>query len=68
MYTKLGWIYQASEAFESLQKRDLVSWDALICGYAQFGKSTKAVTLFKRMKKEGTEPESSQVYQHSECM
>ena len=39
MYTKLGWIYQASEVFESLQKRDLVSWNTLICGYAQLGES-----------------------------
>jgi pentatricopeptide repeat protein len=58
MYAKLGWIKQAREAFESLRKRDLVSWNILICGYAQLGEATQAVVHYERMKREGIEPDS----------
>ena len=58
MYTKLGWIYQASEVFESLQKQDLVSWNALMAAFSQMGNIEKVSICFHQLSIEGLEPDT----------
>lgn len=52
MYSKCGRADCAHEAFEELQERSLVSWNALIVGYSQNGYDYEAVDLFRRMLRE----------------
>ncbi|XXG90648.1 hypothetical protein AAC387_Pa12g2367 [Persea americana] len=52
MYSKCGRADCAREAFEELQERSLVSWNALIVGYSQNGYDYEAVDLFRRMLRE----------------
>ncbi|KAH7432875.1 hypothetical protein KP509_07G044100 [Ceratopteris richardii] len=49
MYGKCGSLEEAQEVFNKLDVQDVVSWTALIAGYAQFGHSEKAYRIFKRM-------------------
>lgn len=56
MYAKCGNLEQAHEVFDELQSRDVVSYGALIAGYAQHGPGHSALGLFERMRKEGVKP------------
>ncbi|KAI4298277.1 hypothetical protein L6164_031855 [Bauhinia variegata] len=49
MYAKLGKLDTALEILRRLKKDDLVSWTAMIAGYAQHGMFTEALTLFEEM-------------------
>ncbi|EFJ22145.1 hypothetical protein SELMODRAFT_443202 [Selaginella moellendorffii] len=40
---------EAREAFESMTIRDIVSWNAMIAGYVQFGYGVPAIELYERM-------------------
>ena len=42
--------------FSKLPQRDVVSWTALIAGYANHGLGCQAVKIFKQMKDEGISP------------
>ncbi|KAL0847930.1 hypothetical protein Bca101_021177 [Brassica carinata] len=56
MYAKCGSLEQARKIFDSMDNKDVVSWSALIVGYAQSGFGEDALALFKAMKSSGTEP------------
>ncbi|KAJ7561645.1 hypothetical protein O6H91_03G036200 [Diphasiastrum complanatum] len=56
MYAKCGCIENASQVFNNIHKRDVVSWTAMIAGYAQEGLGKEALTLLKQMQREGTKP------------
>ena len=56
MYSKCGMLAQAREALEELLVRDVVSWNALISGYAQQGKAYEALNCFECMHIEGIVP------------
>ncbi|KAJ7231026.1 hypothetical protein O6H91_Y458200 [Diphasiastrum complanatum] len=58
MYAKCGYIEAACQVFERISKRDLVSWNIMIAGYAQQGLGKKALTLYEQMKKEGVQPDN----------
>lgn len=57
MYSKCGRIEEAQEIFNLIPVKDLVSWNAMITGYAQNGLGRKAIQIFEDMLKMGTEPD-----------
>ncbi|KAI4303350.1 hypothetical protein MLD38_038994 [Melastoma candidum] len=49
LYAKCGCLEEASQIFDSMQWRDVITWTALIVGYAQNGKARSSVELYKQM-------------------
>ncbi|KAL5214083.1 hypothetical protein ABZP36_003235 [Zizania latifolia] len=49
MYCKCGNISSARQIFDGIQSPDIVSWTAMIMGYALHGPATEALVLFGRM-------------------
>ncbi|XP_024541471.1 pentatricopeptide repeat-containing protein DOT4, chloroplastic-like [Selaginella moellendorffii] len=58
MYCKCGSVIDARGVFERMASRSLVSWNALILGYAENGHGDAALELFSRMKLEGYAPDA----------
>lgn len=56
MYAKGGSLVEARNVFEKTQKGDVVSWNALIAGYAQQGCGDKALDLFHQMERTHIKP------------
>ena len=56
MYAKCGAIQKAHQLFRELPARDVVSWNALIAGYAQHGQIREAFNLLERMRNDGISP------------
>lgn len=52
MYAKCGSIEKARRIFDGMRGLDLVSWTAMIMGYALHGPAFEALNLFDRMEKE----------------
>ncbi|KAJ7518479.1 hypothetical protein O6H91_21G071200 [Diphasiastrum complanatum] len=57
MYAKCGCIEDARELFDNLSERDVVSWNAMIAGYAQNGLGKEALALYEQMQREGKKPD-----------
>ncbi|XP_057821823.2 putative pentatricopeptide repeat-containing protein At3g23330 [Cryptomeria japonica] len=57
MYAKCGRIDKACELFEEMPHRNVVSWNAMIAGYAQNGFFEKALETFKQMQLAGLKPD-----------
>lgn len=55
MYAKCGYVTEASQVFDSMPVRNLVSWKAMILGYARNGLCREALKLMYRMQAEGIE-------------
>ncbi|KAJ0028751.1 hypothetical protein Pint_35494 [Pistacia integerrima] len=49
-YAKSGSMEDSLLVFNKLIERNIVSWNAVICGYAQNGRGEEAVEFFERMK------------------
>eukprot|EP00250_Pteridium_aquilinum_P032792 c4669_g1_i1 orf=1-939(-) len=49
MYTKCGSVKEARDVFDSLQFRNVVTWNAMIAGYAQHGHCEEAFKLLLKM-------------------
>eukprot|EP01018_Ginkgo_biloba_P009823 Gb_15506 [translate_table: standard] len=49
MYAKCGSIEDARKVFDKMPKRDVVSWNAMIVGYAIHGHGKEAIELFEKM-------------------
>ncbi|TKY72188.1 Pentatricopeptide repeat-containing protein [Spatholobus suberectus] len=58
MYAKCGHLDQSSIVFDKMNKKDLVSWNAIISGYAQNGYVCKALFLFYEMRSDHQTPDS----------
>ncbi|KAJ7536765.1 hypothetical protein O6H91_12G081100 [Diphasiastrum complanatum] len=56
MYAKCGCIEDARLVFNNIRQRDVVSWNAMIAGYAQHGLGKEALDLYEQMKQEGVQP------------
>ncbi|KAJ9564088.1 hypothetical protein OSB04_000054 [Centaurea solstitialis] len=56
MYSKCGNMHESRLAFEKSPARDFVTWNAMICGYAQHGLGHDAIALFESMKHHGVDP------------
>ncbi|KAG9443641.1 hypothetical protein H6P81_014981 [Aristolochia fimbriata] len=49
MYSKCGEMQHAKEFFQRMPERDIVSWNGMICGFAQNGEAVEALNLFHEM-------------------
>ncbi|XP_057959995.1 pentatricopeptide repeat-containing protein At4g14850 isoform X2 [Malania oleifera] len=49
MYGKCGSIKDSERAFDEMPERNLITWNAMICGYAHQGHADMAVVLFEEM-------------------
>ncbi|OAY79212.1 Pentatricopeptide repeat-containing protein, mitochondrial [Ananas comosus] len=57
MYSRCGILMDAKAIFDSMETcRDVVSWNAMIGGYAHHGHAQEALDLFERMKKMNMRP------------
>ncbi|CAI0541206.1 unnamed protein product [Linum tenue] len=57
MYANCGRIQLSRRCFDSMPRRNLVSWNALLGGYAMHGKTKEALEVFNLMQKSGQEPD-----------
>ncbi|KAK8969021.1 Pentatricopeptide repeat-containing protein [Platanthera guangdongensis] len=56
MYCKCGDLENARRLFEEMPVKDVVSWNAMISGYAHYGHGERAIKLFGEMIDEGMKP------------
>ncbi|KAL2479673.1 Pentatricopeptide repeat-containing protein [Abeliophyllum distichum] len=56
MYAKCGDLNMAWTLFESLQEKDIVSWNVMIGGYTHMSSYKKALEVFRQMQLENVEP------------
>ncbi|CAM6107095.1 unnamed protein product [Calypogeia fissa] len=56
VYLKCGRLVDARRVFDELEKRNVVTWNMMIGGYAKKGYAESAVELFNRMRQEGARP------------
>ncbi|XP_052177386.1 pentatricopeptide repeat-containing protein At1g03540 [Diospyros lotus] len=57
VYAKSGSINFAYRIFMQMQVRNLITWNSMICGFAQNGKGEEALRMFDEMVKEGIRPD-----------
>ncbi|WRX22525.1 Pentatricopeptide repeat - like 10 [Theobroma cacao] len=57
MYAKCGSLDKAWSVFNGMPKRDVVSWNAMLQGFAMHGHGREALQVFSRLKKEGFQPD-----------
>ncbi|TKY73819.1 Pentatricopeptide repeat-containing protein [Spatholobus suberectus] len=57
MYMKCGLVEEGCLVFEHMVERDIVSWNAMIVGYAQNGNGTNALEIFRKMLVSGEKPD-----------
>ena len=58
MYAKCGILAKAHHVLDELLNRNVVSWNALITGYAQQGPYNEALNCFERMRNESLSPDA----------
>ncbi|XP_030481558.2 pentatricopeptide repeat-containing protein At1g19720 [Cannabis sativa] len=56
VYVKCGKLDLAKRLFENMDKRDVVTWNAVISGLCYTGQVKEATKLLDKMREEGTEP------------
>lgn len=56
MYSKCGSIDDARNVFDGMEERNVVSWTAMIAGYARESRFQQALKLYKTMKADGVSP------------
>ncbi|KAF4348096.1 hypothetical protein G4B88_021368 [Cannabis sativa] len=59
MYSKCGNMQDSRLMFEKARKRDPVTWNAMICGYAHHGLGEEALKVFEDMQLENVNPNRS---------
>jgi pentatricopeptide repeat protein len=57
MYAKCGSIEDARSVFDKMPRQDVVSWTAIIMGYAIHGCGKEALCLFEEMLRSGMKPD-----------
>ncbi|OVA03545.1 Pentatricopeptide repeat [Macleaya cordata] len=57
-YAKCGCMEDSLLIFNKLHDRNIVSWNAVICGYAQNGRGKEALEFFEKMQVSGLRPNS----------
>lgn len=57
LYSKCGLIEYAYRVFVRMSMRNTITWNSMICGFAQNGMGGEAIKLFKTMSKEGNAPD-----------
>ncbi|CAI0441448.1 unnamed protein product [Linum tenue] len=61
MYAKCGKIHTARKVFDTMHKKDVISWNAMIDAYGIHGLGKDAVSLFQKMQQVGEEIEPDDV-------
>uniref|UniRef100_A0A7N0UR34 Uncharacterized protein n=1 Tax=Kalanchoe fedtschenkoi TaxID=63787 RepID=A0A7N0UR34_KALFE len=56
MYAKCGEITKAREIFEGIVEKEVVTWNAMINGFALNGRGIEALTVFSEMTRRGCRP------------
>ncbi|KAK0574969.1 hypothetical protein LWI29_031738 [Acer saccharum] len=56
MYAKCGDLQTAQRIFNSMSKRSVVSWSAMIAGHGMHGQLNAAISVFKQMLESGIKP------------
>lgn len=56
MYSKCGNMQDSQLIFEKATNRDFVTWNAMVCGYAQHGLGEEALRIFEDMQLENVKP------------
>jgi pentatricopeptide repeat protein len=56
MYCKCGCLEDARKVFDQVPERNIVSWNAMLSGYAQHGLGKEALSLFEQMQQSGIMP------------
>ncbi|KAI4304016.1 hypothetical protein MLD38_039584 [Melastoma candidum] len=56
MYGKCGDVESARMAFDRMEERDIISWNAVLSGFVQNGQAREAFSLFELMKESGCRP------------
>ncbi|KAG6438034.1 hypothetical protein SASPL_102967 [Salvia splendens] len=59
MYCKCGVLEDGYKIFMEMRLKDVVTWNAMISGYAQHGVTLKALDLFNEMRNQGMKPNSN---------
>nr|XP_016511815.1 PREDICTED: pentatricopeptide repeat-containing protein At5g27110 [Nicotiana tabacum] len=57
MYAKCGVVSEASQVFDELPERDLVSWTTMIVAYGSHGQAFEALKLFNEMLHSNVKPD-----------
>ncbi|XP_026448320.1 pentatricopeptide repeat-containing protein At1g03540-like [Papaver somniferum] len=57
LYAKCGLIDYAQRVFKEVPVRNSITWNAMICGYAQNGEVEEALRMFDEMIKDGIKPD-----------
>eukprot|EP01018_Ginkgo_biloba_P019612 Gb_41533 [translate_table: standard] len=57
MYTKCGSIEDACKVFDNMPRHNVVSWTAMIVGYAMHGCGNEALHIFEQMQHSGMTPD-----------
>lgn len=57
LYAKCGLVGYAHRVFSNATTKNLITWNAMICGFAQNGQAGKAIEMFEEMIKGGTKPD-----------
>ena len=58
MYAKCGQLVKAQEVFDHILVRDVVCWNALMSGYAQYDFGDEVLNCFTQMRDKGISPNS----------
>eukprot|EP01018_Ginkgo_biloba_P037440 Gb_29880 [translate_table: standard] len=61
MYAKCGRIDFARRLFDRMSRRDVVSWNVMVAGYAQCGYANEALAMFYQMQLAGMKPDSNTI-------
>ncbi|GFQ02007.1 pentatricopeptide repeat-containing protein at1g20230 [Phtheirospermum japonicum] len=56
MYSKCGEMTSSMRLFERLEKKDIVTWNSLITGFAQNGHGAASLAIFSKMVRENVRP------------
>ncbi|KAK9270075.1 hypothetical protein L1049_025649 [Liquidambar formosana] len=57
LYSRCGRIEEARKVFDSIVMKDLISWNAMMSGYAQNGQGRNAIEIFENMINMGCAPD-----------
>ncbi|PKA52221.1 Pentatricopeptide repeat-containing protein [Apostasia shenzhenica] len=57
LYAKCGLVDYAHRVFVAASTRNLITWNAMICGFAQNGRADRALEVFDEMLKRGWRPD-----------
>lgn len=56
MYVKCGQLEKAREVFNSMNERDIISWNVMISGYGMHGNAKSAMEIFLEMESSNVKP------------